>query len=70
MRQIDRLTEATLNTARLQGCTCQPDVQIAGSGGFYSALVAHDEWCSLAPGQRAQKPPAVILPSKAGEARV
>lgn len=65
MTQIDRLTELALNTARLQGCTCKPDVQIAGSDGFYSAIVAHDEWCRVAPGRRAQAP--AVSSAQAGE---
>lgn len=67
MTQIDRIAEATINTLRLQGCKCSPHVDVSGSDGFYSAVVAHDAWCPLAP---KRERPAIILPSKAGEVRV
>lgn len=70
MTQIDRLIEATINTVRLQGCICNPDIEVAGSDGFYSALIAHDDWCPLAPDTAKRGQPhgaVVVLPTKAGE---
>jgi hypothetical protein len=68
MTQIERITATAINAVRLQGCKCDPHVAVSGSDGFYSAIVAHDDWCPLAP-KRTGKP-AIILPSKAGEAHV
>lgn len=69
MTQIDSLIATTINTARLQGCICKPDIEIAGSDGFYSALIAHDDWCPLAPDAAKQGQPrgaVVVVPPRTG----
>jgi hypothetical protein len=41
----ERITaqEAAIVAARAEGCTCAPEVTIAG----VSAFLRHDSWCSL-----------------------
>jgi len=45
---VDTLRAAAVTAARLQGCNCNPDVDITEQGdGMYRADIAHDEWCPL-----------------------
>lgn len=45
---IDTLRAAALIAARLQGCDCTPDVDIAEQGdGMYRGDVTHAAWCHL-----------------------
>jgi hypothetical protein len=49
MTERERIRKATLEGQRLQGCVCDPYIDIAGGDGFYSGVVAHDKWCPLSP---------------------
>jgi hypothetical protein len=73
MTQRDPLAQATTITVRRLRCTCSPRIEITGGEGFYSALVAHDAWCPLAPGRTKHRQPTAATvrePSRGGEARV
>lgn len=51
---VDTLRAAALTTARLQGCDCTPDVDIAEQGdGMYRADIGHDDCCHLMQRRRA-----------------
>jgi hypothetical protein len=49
MTDRERIERATLEGQRLQGCICNPIIEIGGGEGFYSGVVAHDRWCPLSP---------------------
>jgi hypothetical protein len=63
----ERLIQATIESARLQGCICNPRIDIGGSDGFYSGVVAHDKWCPLSPYYAAKQSQSSASASEAGE---
>lgn len=50
-----KLTGASLQAVRLDGCTCQPDVELTEEyPGVMRLQIMHDSWCSLIQAQAAQ----------------
>jgi hypothetical protein len=47
MSERHRLTEAALEAARKQGCTCEPEITLTGGDPVWRATVGHDDWCPL-----------------------
>jgi hypothetical protein len=69
-----RLKRAALETARRQGCTCQPVITLISEDPLWRAQVAHDDWCPAARSNERAIPgiptgPVVFVPPgwKAGE---
>jgi len=58
MTECERIEQATLENQRLQGCICNPTIQVSGGEGFYSGVVAHDRWCPLSPYAAKQEQPS------------
>lgn len=40
-----KMKKAAVISAKLRGCTCDPDVELVREGGHYRADVRHDDWC-------------------------
>jgi hypothetical protein len=43
----ERLTRAAVTAARSQGCVCEPNVRITGSGRLFNVTLKHGGWCPL-----------------------
>ncbi len=50
-----KLTGASLQAARLDGCTCDPDVKTTEDmSGVMHIQILHDDWCALLQARAAQ----------------
>jgi hypothetical protein len=44
----EKVMGAALAAARAQGCVCRPELKLVEiEPGFYTARLAHDDWCPL-----------------------